>query len=226
MSRYSWGFRLYLLLFCTLHLAGITLFGLNMRGRYFPEPVMLSPNNLFDIFWSGPIVLLSLIMGVWLTWLMLDKRHRPVLVHLFWRRGLGIFLSSLLVGRLVAVLQLEPVVQQLGASTVWDIWENPVLFFDLSYGGVDPLRSFVGWRWPYDLASAPQMGLPLPIGVISSTVDWLAPSALFHFRSGPTFLAKIGLVHPLPPVGEFLSIRFFARLNLLLSGTSNPSFSI
>lgn len=111
-------------------------------ARVVPEPVWISPNNLFNIYWFGLMGVLAFVFG----WAGAACYHAGLFGH--WPdRPLPVFrlvIIALLFGRLFALLNPSPAARALGFTQIGELALNPVILFNFRYGGLDPAGIIIG----------------------------------------------------------------------------------
>lgn len=118
------------------------LYSFYLRSGFGLATIWLSPNNLFDLYLIGVVGVVALLLGWCGAYLYAQDRydirtwpHLPVLRLVIW---------GLLLGRFFALLNPSPAGALWGVTRLSDLIQNPVLFFDFRYGGLDAAGVMLG----------------------------------------------------------------------------------
>lgn len=209
-----------------------------------PDPIWISPNNLFNIYWFGLTGVLAFVLG----WTAAGLLH----VGQFQRwpaKPLPIFrlvIISLIFGRFFALLNPSPSARALGFTQFSDLGQNPVLFFDFTYGGLDPAGMLLGgllvlglyyWDWSRFWAEIlPAAALGHAVGGILISLGRFLNQEFYGVPSRSWFAVMISEEYRLPifqnietyqPVFLFLSLFYLVGgLIILLVGAKRPRLAV
>ncbi len=122
--------------FVCLHLLGFALYIAHLTTGWQFDRQLAEPFQLFNIYWNGVFLLIAFVVAYGLAMTVevdeWDDRLQEI-AH----RPLSVLIFGLIGARLLDILYLSPVSIGQGISQPADYFSNPILMFDLNWGGLN-----------------------------------------------------------------------------------------
>ncbi len=165
--------------FALLHILGLSGYMVHLVTGWSLDRLLVEPFQLYDIYWSGVYLIIAFVIGYGVAFSLpfpsWDQKQ-----HKIFHRPLTILLLGLFGARLFDIFYLSPISLSQGIGSSSDYFSNPILIFDLNWGGLNIwgaivfVTVWICWRSWWKNGSLTPIFLKAVIGLLagSSLIQW------------------------------------------------------